>query len=139
MKLRKFVPWLLLPLCGCMAAQPTPTSASSSTTLRTISSGERQRIDFLSSVNADCTTAGYGIVRVITPPLHGELTTERGMDYPNYLKGNQRYKCNLQKVPLINVYYKSNPGYVGVDTATIEGDSPVIATAQIRTYMISVK
>jgi hypothetical protein len=99
----------------------------------------RQRIDFISVLNPDCTTAGYVTVRIITLPSHGELTTERGADYPVYPKDNQRYQCNLKKIPLINVYYKSNPGYVGTDTATIDLESPTIAIARTRTFMITVK
>jgi hypothetical protein len=107
--------------------------------VRTIVSGERQRIDFYVALNPDCTPQGYVTVRIVTPPVHGELTTERGVDYPNYPKANQRYQCNLTKSPLINVYYKSNPGYVGADTATIEWDSPMIAVTRTTTYTITVR
>jgi hypothetical protein len=136
------VPFVLVSLCGCAVAQPASTPAPSSapgTLVNTVVSGERQRIDFISVLNPDCTTAGYVTVRIITPPSHGELTTERGVDYPVYPKDNQRYQCNLKKVPLTNVYYKSNPGYVGTDTATIEMESPIIAIARTRTFMITVK
>jgi hypothetical protein len=140
MRAYAFIPFLLI-LCGCVEAQPAPTPdhPSSAPLVRTIVSGERQRIDFFAILHADCTTAGYATVRIITPPVHGELTTERAVDYTYYPKENQRYQCNLQKSPLTNVYYKSSPGYVGSDTATIEVDSPIVAIASTRTYTIAVK
>ena len=79
------------------------------------------------------------IVRIITPPAHGELTTEKGIDYPTYPKDNQRYQCNLKKVPLVNIYYRSIPGYVGVDTVTIEWISPVIPVSKNSTITIAVR
>jgi hypothetical protein len=132
-RLKPLVSFLPLLLRGCAIAQPASAPAPSNALVNTVASGERQRIDFISVLNPDCTTAGYVTVRIITLPSHGELTTERGVDYPVYPKDNQRYQCNLRKVPLINVYYKSNPGYVGTDTATIEVESPIIAIARTRT------
>jgi hypothetical protein len=52
--------------------------------VRTIVSGERQRIDFYVALNPDCTPQGYVTVRIVTPHVHDELTTERGVDYPLY-------------------------------------------------------
>ena len=133
---------ILAPICGCAVSQPASTPASSSappTSELTVVSGERQRIDFISVLNPDCSSAGYVTVRVIAPPAHGELTTEKGIDYPTYPKDNQRYQCNLKKVPLVNVYYRSIPGYVGVDTVTIEWVSPVIPVAKNRTITIAVR
>jgi hypothetical protein len=105
----------------------------------TVVSGERQRIDFIFALNPDCTTAGYATVRIISPPVNGELTTEPGVDYPAFSKENQRYQCNLKKSPVINVYYKSSPGYVGADTATIEWTDPSVSTARTRIFTITVK
>jgi len=96
----------------------------------TVVSGERQRIDFISVLNPDCSSTGYVTVRIIAPPAHGELTTEKGIDYPTYPKNNQWHQCNLKKVPLVNIYYRSIPGYVRVDTGTIEWISPVISVAK---------
>ena len=142
MKRRKFVLCLLLPFCGCVVAQPAPAPAPSNaplTMVTTIVSGERQRIDFISVLNPDCTSAGYVTVRIITPPVHGELTTERGLEYTSYPKNNQRYQCNVRKSPVTNVYYKSTLGYVGEDTATIEWASPIIAMTRTAIYTITVK
>jgi hypothetical protein len=142
----RFVWCLLLTLCGCVVAQsPTATSPASTPPQSNapptlvVMSGERQKIDDWVVLNPDCTFAGYVTVRVITPPVHGELTTERGIGYPNYPKANQRYPCNLKQSPMVNVYYKSNPGYVGADVATIETGSPIIALVRTKTYTITVR
>ena len=125
MRAYALIPCLLL-LCGCVVAQPVPTPASSSAPrIRTIASGERQRIDYFYFLNPDCTSAGYATIRIITPAAHGELTTEGGVDYPNFQKENQRYQCNLRKSPVINVSYRSNPGYLGPDSASIKVSYPI--------------
>jgi len=127
---------ILAPICGCAVTEPAPTPASAPATV-TVVSGERQRIDFISVLNPDCSSAGYVTVRVIAPPAHGELTIEKGIDYPTYPKDNQRYQCNLKKVPLVNVYYRSISGYLGVDTVTIEWISPIIPVAKNQTFTIA--
>ena len=123
---------ILAPICGCAVTQPASTLTSSSTPPTvTVVSGERQRIEFISVLNPDCSSAGYVTVRVIAPPAYGELTTEKGIDYLTYPKDNQRYQCNLKRVLIVNVYYRSIPGYVGVDTMTIETISPIIPVVKI--------
>ena len=136
---------ILAPICGCAVPQPAPTPtpsnapAASAPLAVTVVNGQRQRVDFISVLNPDCSTAGYVTVRIVAPPAHGELTTEQGIDYPAYPKENQRYQCNLRKAPIVNVYYKSNPAYVGVDTAIIEWISPIIPVARNRTIAITVR
>ena len=130
---------LILTLCGCMAIQPAQTpSPTSKAPVLSVASGERQKIDSIVALNPDCTSSGYVTVRIITPPAHGELTTERGLEYSTFLRTNERYRCNIQKAPGIDIYYKSNPGYVGADTATIEWTSPTIPVVRSFTYTIRV-
>ena len=70
---------ILAPICGCAVTQPASTPASSSALpTMTVVSGERQRIDFISVLSPDCSSVGYVTVRIIAPPAHGELTTEKG-------------------------------------------------------------
>ena len=131
---------ILAPICGCDVTQPASTPASSSAPPTvTVVSGERQRIDFISVLYPDCSSAGYVTVRVIAPPAHGELTTEKGIDYPTYPKDDQQHQCSLKKVPVVNVYYRSIPGYVGVDTVTIQWITPVIPTTKNSTITIAVR
>jgi hypothetical protein len=51
---------ILAPICGCAVTQPASTPASSSAPPTvTVVSGERQRIDFISVLNPDCSSAGH--------------------------------------------------------------------------------
>jgi len=139
---------LVAPSATAPAAPATPPAASAPAAVaassapqpavRTVASGERQRIGFFYTLNPDCTSGGYTTVRVITPPAHGELTTERGVDYTNYPKEDQRYQCNLKKSPVTDVYYKSNSGYLGTDSTLIEVASPTGITIT-RIYTITVR
>ena len=131
---------ILAPICGCAVTQPASTPASSSALpTMTVVGGERQRIDFISALNPDCSSAGYVTVRVIAPPAHGELTTEKGIDYPTYPKNNQRYQCNLKKVPIVNIYYRPVPGYIGVDAVTIKVRSSGFTSYKNSTITIVVR
>jgi hypothetical protein len=106
-------------------------------------SGQKQRIGQFWAVSPDCISLGYGNVRTINPPGHGVITVESGRDYPNFPKENARSACNSKKVGLLNIYYKSNPGYVGVDQARIEEDPPpgagFSAVYRIVDYVITVR
>jgi len=133
---------LCLSCSGCTPVQVPPAASTgrlANDLSVTVASGERRRVDFISALHPDCTSAGYVTFHVITAPTHGWITTEQGVDYPAYPKDNQRYACNVRRVPLLNIYYQSYPGYRGDDMATIEWISPVIPSATSRTLRISVR
>ena len=51
---------------------------------RTVPSGINQRIDFLASVNPDCTSIGLPTVRLVEGPSNGVVTTDkRGTSCPS--------------------------------------------------------
>jgi hypothetical protein len=81
---------------------------------------------------------GYPIVRVLAAPSHGSLTTEEATDYPAYTRDNQRYDCNLRKVPGTRLFYQSEPNFTGADTAVVEVIYPS-AEARSVTYGLIVK
>jgi len=83
-----------------------------------------QRLNFYYELHADCTSAGYPKVRIVSPPANGRLLIESAMDYPTYPQSNQRYQCNLRMAPGTAVSYLSNPGFRGGDTATTEALFP---------------
>jgi hypothetical protein len=83
-----------------------------------------QRLNFYYELHADCTSAGYPTVRIVSPPANGRLLIESAMDYPTYPQSNQRYQCNLRMAPGTAVSYLSNPGFRGGDTATTEALFP---------------
>lgn len=135
---------VIFALAGC-APLPAPTqdaapqsNAPRSVTI-SVASGQRQRIDYINSLNPDCTSAGFATVQVIAPPTHGTLTTQPGSEYSTFPKDNQRYPCNLQKSPAMDVYYTSAPGFIGADSATIQWTSPVVPTPKTVTFQIAVR
>jgi hypothetical protein len=133
-------------LSGCVAnttpqgqpsapAQATGTATAVSTLSRTVVAGARYQLSFYTDLHADCTSRGYPVVRVLTAPAHGSLTTEEASDYPAYARDNQRYDCNLRKVPGTRLSYQSEPNYTGADTAVVEVIYP---SAEARTVTIGI-
>jgi hypothetical protein len=82
---------------------------------RVVASGTNTRINFLSSLNPDCTTSGNVNVRVTKQPEHGTAEITTTTNFPNYQKENIRYKCNVHKVKGMQVSYKSAEKYTGDD------------------------
>jgi hypothetical protein len=118
--------------------QASSTSTPANNTLeRAALSGVRQNIGHLISLNPDCSYPGKSTVRVITSPSHGEFTMEDGQDYPAYRSDNQRYVCNMKKVPAIMFYYTSNPAYVGPDSVSVQSIG-LDGTVSTNTYNITV-
>lgn len=68
------------------------------------------------------TNSAVPSVKIIVPPQHGTATVIRKLGYTNYPKWNDNYRCNSVKVPMAAVNYRSNPGYVGVDTLQLRTD-----------------
>jgi hypothetical protein len=132
---------LLLALSACTinsTTAPTPPAASSQaastpssyTVTKAAASGGLQKIDFLYSINPDCTSIGDATVHVVAQPSHGTLTTEHGQDFTSFAKDNQRYECNMKKSQGVLVYYQSNANFTGSDVAVIE---TVLASGNLRT------
>jgi hypothetical protein len=101
-------------------------------------SGTSQKIDFMYSVNPDCSSAGYPTVHVIKPPAHGTMAADQGDGYSSFGKDNQRYECNRAKSPGILVHYRSDAGFTGADSAAVETIFPS-GNVRSTTYNISVK
>jgi hypothetical protein len=124
------------------AISPPPTNQQStldSNTLdRGVLSGTQQRVGFFYSINTDCSFIGYPTIHIKTPPAHGMLSVEQDTSYTFFERNDQRYRCNLNKSQGTLVYYKSDAGYFGPDTAVVETIWPTSST-RITTYNMSVK
>jgi len=112
-----------------------PPQGKSYSYLRGATSGTRQKIDLHYDLNPDCTASGRLVARVVGAPANGQLAIEEGKDYPNYDKDNTRFDCNKKLVPVTLVYYTSNAGYSGTDTASIE---VVFTNGELRTYTYAI-
>jgi hypothetical protein len=83
-------------------------------------SAERTQVGFLTKLNADCTVDGFVTVKVLKAPRNGKIEAEDANGYPHYASGNQRHKCNDRQVLGTRLYYLSNIGFKGTDTAELE-------------------
>ena len=140
---------VLLLVGGCVANPPTsdqpptaPPSAgaasAASTVNKTVLAGARSQVGFYTALHADCTSSGYPIVRILTHPEHGSVTTDEASDYPAYPRDNQRYDCNLRKVPGTRVLYQSEPAFSGSDVFVVEVIFPS-ADARTVSYGLAVR
>jgi transglutaminase-like putative cysteine protease len=105
---------------------------------RVASVGQKLRLEFLYSIQPDCSSVGLATVRILEAPQHGKLTVENGQGFTNFPKENQRYECNTRKSDGVIVYYEPDAGFTGRDSVTVD----VIfasGTSSKRHYSIEVK
>lgn len=101
-------------------------------------SGKPLRLEFVWSVNPDCTLRGFATVRLVKAPEHGRVTIEQGPGYSNFRQNSQYFPCNKQQTQGVIVSYASNAGYTGSDSATVEWIDPAGGYRQLE-YAITVK
>ena len=99
---------LLLP--SIVQAQLTGTAAS----------GHPVRIYYAYATNPDCSSQGQPVIKLAQAPQHGKVTISRGGVFPNFPASNIRNACNRRRVSGLEVYYVSQRGYTGTDTAAFE-------------------
>ena len=95
------------------------TAAAHADEIRSVPSGMNRQIDFLASINPDCSSIGLATVRLIEGPSHGVLTTDKGRDYRPFAAPNPRHACNKRRLPGVKVFYQSETGFAGVDRVRI--------------------
>jgi hypothetical protein len=124
----------LVLIAGC--ADRPPKAGSEVTASRVASTGTVTKLDFVTSLNADCTFIDYGTIRALEPPSHGTLTFERGSDFTNFAMNNQRFDCNKRRSQGTFLNYRSDPGYAGSDTTKVE---IILPDASLRTVTYRLK
>jgi hypothetical protein len=105
---------------------------------RVVASDQKLRLDFLYSVNPDCTSMGFATVRIIEQPKHGRITVENGTGFTNFPQNNQRYECNKKRSDGVIVVYEPDSGFTGTDSVNIDAIFPS-GTSGKRHYSIEVK
>ena len=105
---------------------------------RVVASDQKLRLDFLYSVNPDCTSMGFATVRIIEQPKHGRLTVENGTGFTSFPQNNQRYECNKKRSDGVIVVYEPDSGFIGTDSVNIDAIYPS-GTSGKRHYSIEVK
>ena len=87
---------------------------------RTVAADKKLRLDFLYSINPDCTSIGYATVRIIEQPKHGRITVENGTGFTNFAANNLRFECNKQRSEGVAITYEPDPGYLGPDSVNFD-------------------
>ena len=105
---------------------------------RVVASDQKLRLDFLYSLNPDCTSMGFATVRIIEQPKHGRITIENGNGFTNFPQNNLRYECNKIRSDGVIVVYEPEQGFTGVDSANIDAIY-ASGTSGKRHYSIEVK
>lgn len=104
-------------------ANPAATPANNVQTVelrRAVAIDRDVRLDFIYSINPDCSSAGLASVRAIEQPQNGKVTIENATGFSNFPPENQRYECNKRKSEGVAVIYRPNPGFAGTDSLTLD-------------------
>lgn len=124
----------VLALLG-LAASPAAAFTHSTSFKKTALSGQEVYVFAHASLNPDCSSMGKDDVRAVSGPSHGKFQLVPGKIYPDFVKENERYKCNLRKVDGIKGLYRSKPGFKGMDQVTL---SIHTFTGIARTVVVSI-
>jgi hypothetical protein len=97
-------------------AQPQPPTQTQ-TTERTAKGqpGQDIRVGVFASIRSDCKSGPLPTIRLKEPPNHGKVTVKQGK-----LRTTNFRQCLAMEVPAFIVFYKSQPGFSGADTVTLE-------------------
>jgi hypothetical protein len=106
----------LVACAGSVAAQEVPTQPA----FLVVASGARVRMTIAYALNADCTSMGQIVVRIVEKPKHGESEIVNEQGFSSYGKEDQKYKCNEKSSDIVNLYYKANEQFKGKDRLVAE-------------------
>jgi hypothetical protein len=105
---------------------------------RTVAADQRLRVDFLYSINPDCTSIGFATVRLLEQPQHGKIAIENDTGFTNFQASNPRAECNKRRSDGVAVIYEPEPGYTGTDSISLDAILPSGALSK-RHYAIDVR
>jgi hypothetical protein len=126
-----------------VAATTAPASAASAAPntvelKRAVAAGGKLRVDFLYSINPDCTSIGFAAVRVVEQPRHGRITVDNGTGFTNFPASDLRTECNKRRSDGVVVVYEPEPGYFGGDSLDFDAIFPSGSLSK-RHYAIDVR
>jgi len=128
-------PAAVAPVAATAAAAPAgPKTVEIS---RTVAADQNMRIDFLYSINPDCTSIGFTTIRVAEQPKHGKITIENATGFTSFPASNPRAECNKRRSDGVAVTYEPEPGYTGTDSIAFDAIFPSGSLSK-RHYAIDV-
>jgi hypothetical protein len=105
---------------------------------KVVAAGHRLRVEFLYAIEPDCSSMGETVVRILEPPLHGNVTIENGQGFTSFARQNQRYDCNMRRSDGTFVFYDPEAGFAGRDSMTLDVIFPTGQASRQR-YAIEVR
>jgi hypothetical protein len=97
-----------------------PTALETLEAKRVAVADQPLQVDFLFSINPDCSSVGVASVRTIEEPKHGKLTIGKGSGFTNFAQDNPRHACNRRRSEGMLMYYRPEGGYLGPDSVTVD-------------------
>lgn len=94
-------------------------------------------LDFITSINEDCSEIGPAVIRVTTPPQHGSISIISANGHPYFPTTNPRHLCNSQEVKGQQVWFNPDSGFVGNDKVSLDIIF-ISGTTRKDTYVINV-
>jgi hypothetical protein len=128
-------------LALCESQTPMPDTAADSVPRpikRFAASAVTTRMGFFWDIKPNCLSFGIPVVRVVRAAQHGQVTIREDTGFSTYPQTNPHSHCNQTEVPGVSVWYASTSGYVGADSAVVEGLFPD-GGHQLVEYLIAVK
>jgi hypothetical protein len=98
---------------------------------------QKLRLDFWSTLNPDCSSAGYVSVRITEQAQHGSVAIDHGTGFSGYAQGDNRFDCNNRPTEGTVISYTPETGFTGADSLTIDTISPTGGVLK-RHYQISI-
>ena len=104
--------------------QLTPNARMSAARLitanKTTTSGATLILASPAALAPDCSELGQVEARIVSGPEHGVVRIAKGTAFPNYAPGDPPYVCNARRSPATLITYRSEVGFVGEDTASVQ-------------------
>ncbi|WP_156629444.1 hypothetical protein [Methylobacterium sp. Leaf85] len=117
--------FLLLMMQISMSSIAVASPGQVITIAKVVAAGHTLKLGTMSSLDQTCKSLGGTAVNIIDSPHNGEIYVQQNRDYPSYPTTNTRSRCNLQKVPVTQLFYTPNPGFRGDDTVIVELITPL--------------
>src|SRR5262249_10072615 len=82
-------------------------------------SGVKRNFRYIAWIMPDCSSDMGIVVKVEQPPLHGKVETFPGEGFSSFPAVSPQASCNNRKTRGVNLYYQSDPNYIGEDQFSI--------------------
>lgn len=111
---------MMLGGCGYAYRSSASIGYSQFTVLRTTFQNKPLVLNFVSLLNADCSSRTLPVAQIVEDAKNGIIKTQVAKDYTNFPTYNQRAECNKKKSPGLQIEYVPSRDFVGTDTAVVD-------------------